>query len=278
MSQTSSVSFEFFPPKTDKGRENLRATRKQLAALQPEYYSVTFGAGGSTRDRTLEVVREIQSESNIDAAPHLSCIGSTRENISQLLDEYQAAGIHRIVSLRGDMPEGMQDAGEFHYANELIGFIRETTGDHFHIEVAAYPEMHPEASDAASDLRNFRQKVEAGANGAITQYFFNMDAYRYFVDACRKQSIDIPIVPGIMPITNYHQLANFSSICGAEIPRWLEKKLLVYGDDLESIRSFGIDFISEMCQQLLDEGAPGLHFYTLNKSEASLAICKNLGL
>ena len=278
MSQAPSISFEFFPPKTDKGRENLKLAREQLAALQPEYFSVTFGAGGSTREHTLEVVREIQSESDVDAAPHLSCIGSTRQNITQLLDQYQAAGIHRIVSLRGDIPEGMQDTGEFHYANELISYIRETTGDHFHIEVAAYPEMHPEAPDAVTDLHNFRTKVEAGANGAITQYFYNIDAYLYFVDACRKHSIDLPIVPGIMPITNYKQLANFSAVCGAEIPRWLEKKLQAYGEDLESIRSFGIDFISEMCQRLIDQGAPGLHFYTLNKSEASLAICKNLGV
>jgi len=195
MSQAPSISFEFFPPKTDKGRENLRETRKQLAALNPEYFSVTFGAGGSTREHTPDVVREIQSESGIDAAPHLSCIGSTRDNITRLLNDYRSANIHRIVSLRGDIPEGMQDTGEFHYANELISFIRETTGDHFHIEVAAYPEMHPEAPDAVTDLHNFRNKAEAGANGAITQYFYNIDAYLYFVDACQKHSISLPIVP-----------------------------------------------------------------------------------
>ncbi|MCW8963181.1 MAG: methylenetetrahydrofolate reductase [NAD(P)H] [Gammaproteobacteria bacterium] len=278
MTRSPSISFEFFPPKTDKGRENLKATREQLAALNPEYFSVTFGAGGSTREHTLEIVREIQAESRVDAAPHLSCIGSTRENIQQLLNEYQSAGIHRLVSLRGDIPEGMQDTGEFHYANELISFIRETTGDQFHIEVAAYPEMHPEADNATADLNNFKRKVESGANGAITQYFYNADAYFYFIDACQKLGINIPIVPGIMPITNYKQLASFSSACGAEIPRWMSNKLQEYGDDLESIRTFGIDFTAGMCQRLLDQGAPGLHFYTLNKSEASLAIYQQLNL
>jgi len=278
MTRSPAISFEFFPPKTDKGRENLKATRKQLAELNPEYFSVTFGAGGSTRNLTLETVIEIQTESRVDAAPHLSCIGSTRENILQLLTEYQSAGIHRIVSLRGDIPEGMTDMGEFHFANELVAYIRETTGDQFHIEVAAYPEMHPEASSATADLENFKRKVESGANGAITQYFYNIDAYFYFIDACQKIAVDIPIVPGIMPITNYQQLANFSTICGAQIPRWLDKKLQNYGDDLESIRAFGIEFVTEMCQRLLDQGVPGLHFYTLNKSEAPIAIYRELNL
>lgn len=276
MTQLPRISFEFFPPKTDKGRENLKNTRKQLAELNPEYFSVTFGAGGSTQNYTLGTIKEIQAESRVDAAPHLSCIGSTRENIHQLLTEYQSAGIHRIVSLRGDIPEGMADTGEFHFANELIDYIRETTGDHFHIEVAAYPEVHPEASNAIADLENFKRKVESGANGAITQYFYNVDAYFYFIDACEKIGVNLPIVPGIMPITNYQQLANFSSLCGAQIPRWLDKKLQSYGDDLESIRSFGLEFVTEMCQRLLDQGAPGLHFYTLNKSEASIAIYREL--
>lgn len=276
MTQLPRISFEFFPPKTDKGRENLKNTRKQLAELNPEYFSVTFGAGGSTQNYTLDTIKEIQAESRVDAAPHLSCIGSTRENIHQLLTEYQSAGIHRIVSLRGDIPEGMADTGEFHFANELIDYIRETTGDHFHIEVAAYPEVHPEASNAIADLENFKRKVESGANGAITQYFYNVDAYFYFIDACEKIGVNLPIVPGIMPITNYQQLANFSAICGAQIPRWLDKKLQSYGDDLESIRSFGLEFVTEMCQRLLDQGAPGLHFYTLNKSEASVAIYREL--
>jgi methylenetetrahydrofolate reductase (NADPH) len=278
MTQLPRISFEFFPPKTDKGRENLKNTRKQLAELNPEYFSVTFGAGGSTQSYTLDTIKEIQAESRVDAAPHLSCIGSTRENIHQLLTEYQSTGIHRIVSLRGDIPEGMTDTGEFHFANELIGYIRETTGDHFHIEVAAYPEVHPEATSAITDLENFKRKVESGANGAITQYFYNIDAYFYFVDACEKIGVNLPIVPGIMPITNYQQLSSFSSVCGAQIPRWLDKKLQSYGNDLESIRSFGLEFVTDMCQRLLDQGAPGLHFYTLNKSEASIAIYRELNL
>ena len=278
MSRSVPISFEFFPPQTDKGRENLKQTRQDLAALKPEYFSVTFGAGGSTRDRTLETIKEIQSEARVDAAPHLSCIGSTRENISSLLDQYQAAGVKRIVGLRGDLPEDLHEPGEFHYANELISYIRETTGDHFHIEVAAYPETHPEASSAQTDLENFKRKVEAGANGAITQYFYNIDAYMNFVDNCNRTGIEIPIVPGIMPITNYQQLARFSAGCGAEIPRWLDRKLQDYGDDLESIKAYGIEFISKMCQHLLDQGVPGLHFYTLNRSEASVAICRQLSL
>jgi len=278
MTQSPKISFEFFPPKTDEGRENLKNTRNQLAELNPEYFSVTFGAGGSTRNHTLETIKEIRAESRVDAAPHLSCIGSTRENIHQLLTEYQSAGVKRIVGLRGDIPEGMTDTGEFHFANELISYIRETTGDHFHIEVAAYPEMHPESNDSLTDLENFKRKVDSGANGAITQYFYNADAYFYFVEACQKMGINIPIVPGIMPITNYRQLANFSNVCGAQIPRWLDNNLQSYGDDLASIRSFGIDFVTEMCQRLLDNGAPGLHFYTLNKSEASIAIIRELNL
>ena len=278
MSRSVPISFVIFPPQTDKGRENLKQTRQDLAALKPEYFSVTFGAGGSTRDRTLETIKEIQAEACVDAAPHLSCIGSTRENISSLLDQYQAAGVKRIVGLRGDLPEDLHEPGEFHYANELISYIRETTGDHFHIEVAAYPETHPEASSAQTDLENFKRKVESGANGAITQYFYNIDAYMNFVDNCNRTGIEIPIVPGIMPITNYQQLARFSAGCGAEIHRWLDRKLQDYGDDLESIKAYGIEFISQMCQHLLDQGVPGLHFYTLNRSEASVAICHQLSL
>jgi methylenetetrahydrofolate reductase (NADPH) len=278
MTRSPAISFEFFPPKTDKGRENLQITRDKLSALNPEYFSVTFGAGGSTREHTLDIVREIQTQSHVDAAPHLSCIGSTHENISQLLEQYMSADIHRIVALRGDIPQGMQDTGEFHYANELISYIRKTTGDHFHIEVAAYPEMHPEAASATADLEHFHQKVQAGANGAITQYFYNIDAYFYFIDACRKRDITIPIVPGIMPITNYKQLAGFSAACGAEIPRWLDRKLQGYGDDLDSIRSFGVDFTTDMCQRLLNHGAPGLHFYTLNKSDSCIKIYNQLSL
>jgi methylenetetrahydrofolate reductase (NADPH) len=278
MTQNVPISFEIFPPQTEKGRENLKRARLELAALNPEYYSVTFGAGGSTRDRTLEIVKEIQRESSIEAAPHLTCIGSTRENITQLLDEYATAGITRIVSLRGDIPEGMSDTGEFHYANELITFIRETTGSRFIIEIAAYPETHPEAVSARSDLDNFKRKVEAGADGAITQYFFNADAYFNFSDQCADMGITIPIVPGIMPVTNYEQLARFSAACGAEIPRWLGYKLQEYEDDLESLRDFGIEFTTRLCERLLEQQVPGLHFYTLNKSAASIQICKNLGL
>ena len=272
------ISFEIFPPQTEKGRENLKRARLELAALNPEYYSVTFGAGGSTRDRTQDIVKEIQGESSIEAAPHLTCIGSTRENIAQLLDEYAAAGIKRIVSLRGDIPEGMSDTGEFHYANELIAFIRETTGSQFIIEIAAYPETHPEAVSARADLDNFKRKAEAGADGAITQYFFNTDAYFNFIDECADMGITIPIVPGIMPVTNYEQLARFSAACGAEIPRWLGYKLQGYGDDLDSLRDFGIEFTTRLCERLLDQQVPGLHFYTLNKSAASIQICNNLGI
>lgn len=272
------VSFEFFPPQTDKGRENLNNTRAALSALHPEYFSVTFGAGGSTRDRTLETVIEIQNESDIDAAPHLSCIGSTRANIQQLLDSYQQHNVKRIVALRGDIPSGMAELGEFRYANELIAFIRQTTGDHFSIEVAAYPEKHPQASSAKKDLHNFKNKVAEGANGAITQYFYNIDAYFNFVDECSRVGIDIPIVPGIMPITNYEQLARFSSACGAEIPQWLANKLRDYGDDMDAIRDFGIDFITAMCERLIDQNVPGLHFYTLNKADASVKICQQLDI
>ena len=271
-------SFEFFPPKTDEGAEKLRATRKQLAKLKPRFFSVTFGAGGSTRERTFDTVCEIQRDSGIEAAPHLSCVGSTRDNIREILELYRSQNIRHIVALRGDLPSGMGRAGEFRYANELVTFIREETGDHFHIEVAAYPEVHPQAPGAARDLDNFKRKVDAGADSAITQYFFNADAYFSFVLECEKRAIDLPIVPGIMPITNYTQLARFSEMCGAEIPRWIRKRLEDFGDDREAIRAFGEEVVTQMCRRLLDDGAPGLHFYTMNQAGPTTAIWNNLGL
>ncbi|GMQ83953.1 MAG: methylenetetrahydrofolate reductase [NAD(P)H] [Gammaproteobacteria bacterium] len=271
-------SFEFFPPKTDEGVAKLRVTRDELAKLKPRFFSVTFGAGGSTRERTFDTVSEIQQDSGIEAAPHLSCVGSTKESIREILDLYRKDNIHHIVALRGDLPSGMGQPGEFRYANELVAFIRAETGDHFHIEVAAYPEFHPQASSADADLDNFKRKVETGADSAITQYFYNPYAYYNFVEQCEKRAINLPIVPGIMPITNYTQLARFSDMCGAEIPRWMRKRLEAYGDDRASIRAFGEDVITEMCQALLDAGAPGLHFYTMNQAAPSTAIWNNLGL
>ncbi len=270
-------SFEFFPPKTPEGVEKLRATRKQLAQLRPEFFSVTFGAGGSTRDRTLETVLEIQGE-GLAAAPHLSCIGSTKENIREILATYQAHGIRHIVALRGDLPSGMADPGEFRYANELVEFIRKETGDWFHIEVAAYPEFHPQARSAQDDLLAFKRKCDAGANAAITQYFYNADAYFRFVDDCDALGVKIPVVPGIMPITNSTQLMRFSDACGAEIPRWIRKRLEGMGDDLDAIRAFGLDVVTDLCDRLLQGGAPGLHFYTLNQAGASSTIWQRLGL
>ncbi|MEW6118696.1 MAG: methylenetetrahydrofolate reductase [NAD(P)H] [Pseudomonadota bacterium] len=270
-------SFEFFPPKTAEGAEKLRATREQLAQLKPKFFSVTFGAGGSTRDRTLETVREIQA-SGSEAAPHLSCIGSTRENIREILDAYKSQGIRHLVALRGDLPSGTLDAGEFNYANELVSFIRKETSDWFEIEVAAYPEIHPQARSWKDDLANFKRKVDAGADSAITQYFFNADAYFRFVEETRAMGVGIPVVPGIMPIGNYMQLARFSDACGAEIPRWLRKKLESYGDDLVSIRAFGLDVVTELCDRLLAGGAPGLHFYTMNQAGPSTTIWQRLGL
>ena len=270
-------SFEFFPPKTSEGAEKLVKVRNTLAELNPKYFSVTFGAGGSTQQGTIDTVTSIK-EAGFNAAPHLSCVGSTKENIREILKGYKDKGIDRIVALRGDMPSGTQDIGEFHYANELVEFIRNETNDHFHIEVAAYPEFHPQSNSAKDDLNNFKRKMEAGANSAITQYFFNPDAYFRFVDDCENLGITAPIVPGIMPITNYVQLARFSDMCGAEIPRWIRKRLESYGDDKDSIKAFGEDVISEMCHQLLEAGAPGLHFYTMNVTKPTLAIWKNLGL
>ena len=271
-------SFEFFPPKTDKGAENLRAVRTQLATLKPRFFSVTYGAGGSTQANTLNTVLEIQRDSGIEAAPHLSCVGSSAEQIRETLDTYRSNGIKHIVALRGDLPSGSRDLGEFRYANELVAFIRKETGDDFHIEVAAYPEMHPQASNLKVDIDNFVRKVNAGANSAITQYFFNADAYWHFVDECVKKGVEIPIVPGIMPITNYTQLARFSDMCGAEIPRWLRKQLETYGDDTDAITKFGEEFISLLAVNLLETGAPGLHFYTMNRVEPTMSIWKNIGL
>lgn len=270
-------SLEFFPPKTAEGMEKLRETRRQLAQLKPKFFSVTFGAGGSTQERTLETVLEIQAE-GLSAAPHLSCVGSTRENIRTILDTYRNNGIRHIVALRGDLPSGMAAAGEFRYANELVAFIRQETGDWFDIEVAAYPEMHPQARNYREDLTNFKRKVDAGANAAITQYFYNVDAYFNFVDDCQELGIATPIVPGIMPISNFSQLSRFSAMCGAEIPRWMARKMESYLDDTASIRAFGLDFVTGMCEELLAGGAPGLHFYTLNQAGLTSTIWQRLGL
>ena len=270
-------SFEFFPPQTPEGVEKLAATRRQLAPLKPEFFSVTFGAGGSTQDRTLETIRQIKAE-GYSAAPHLSCVGSTRDNISAMLNSYRDMGIKRIVALRGDLPSGMASIGEFQYANELVSFIRAQTGDQFHIEVAAYPEFHPQARSAQDDILNFKRKVSAGADSAITQYFYNADAYFRFVEACRKLGVTVPIVPGIMPIVKFVQLARFSDACGAEIPRWMRKTLESYGDDNASVQAFGLDVVTQLCEKLLAGGAPGLHFYTLNQAAPSLAIWQRLGL
>jgi methylenetetrahydrofolate reductase (NADPH) len=270
------ISFEFFPPQTPEGAEKLTAARKILATLKPEFFSVTFGAGGSTQDRTIETIQRIHREGH-QAAPHLSCVGSTRDNIRALLFTYKDLGIRRIVALRGDLPSGMGSIGEFQYANELVSFIRAQTGDHFHIEVAAYPEFHPQANSAREDMLNFKRKIHAGANSAITQYFFNADAYFRFVDECRKLGVTAPIVPGIMPILKYSQLARFSDMCGAEIPRWMRKTMEGYGDDVESVQNFGRDAVTKLCEKLIAGGAPGLHFYTLNQASASVDILHRLG-
>jgi methylenetetrahydrofolate reductase (NADPH) len=277
MNASPVISFEFFPPKTAEGVAKLREARTQLAQLQPKFFSVTFGAGGSTRDRTMETVFEIQSE-GFDAAPHISCVSSSRGDIGTLLDEYRARGIRRLVALRGDLPSGEVSAGDFRYANELVAFIREQSGDWFDIEVAAYPEFHPEAHSPSADLQHFKRKVDAGANAAITQYFYNVDAYFNFMDQCGAMGIDIPVVPGVMPIYNYTQLARFSGVCGAEIPRWLRLRLQDYSDDLPSLRALGTDVVTDLCEQLLAGGAPGLHFYTLNQAGIISTIAQRLGL
>jgi methylenetetrahydrofolate reductase (NADPH) len=266
---TIDVSFEFFPPNTPEGAAKLRAVRETLAGANPEYFSVTYGAGGATRDKTLATVFEIADEGRT-VAPHLSCVGSTRESIRELLATYRARGIRRLVALRGDLPSGMVNHGDLRYANELVEFIRAETGDWFRIEVAAYPEMHPQAASPAADLDAFVAKVRAGADSAITQYFFNADAYFRFRDEAVARGVHVPIVPGIMPITNYTQLARFSESCGAEIPRWVRVKLASFGDDRESIRAFGFDVVSALCRRLLAGGAPSLHFYTLNQAQPAL--------
>jgi len=270
-------SFEFFPPKTPQGAEKLRLVREKLGVLKPRYFSVTFGAGGSTQQGTFDTVAEIR-QAGFEAAPHMSCIGSTRENVLSILQSYKEQNIKRIVTLRGDMPSGMLEIGEFRHANELVTFIREQFGDHFHIEVAAYPEIHPQALSAEQDLQNFKRKVEAGANSAITQYFFNPDAYFRFVDDCERMQLNIPILPGIMPITNHTQLARFSDMCGAEIPRWIRKRLEGFGDDRDAIKAFGEDVVTDLCHQLLEAGAPGIHFYTMNQAAPTMALWENLGL
>ncbi|MDC7825674.1 methylenetetrahydrofolate reductase [NAD(P)H] [Pseudomonas sp. BLCC-B13] len=279
MSQERRYSFEFFPTKTEAGHEKLMGVARQLASYNPDFFSCTYGAGGSTRDRTLNTVLQLDGDVGVPTAPHLSCVGDSKDELRSLLSQYKNSGIKRIVALRGDLPSGMGMAsGELRYANELVEFIRSETGDHFHIEVAAYPEVHPQARSYEDDLQNFVRKCRAGANSAITQYFFSADCYFYFVERVRKLGVDLPIVPGIMPITNYSKLARFSDACGAEIPRWVRKQLEAYGDDLESIQAFGEQVVTEMCERLLQGGAPGLHFYTLNQADASLAIWNNLKL
>jgi methylenetetrahydrofolate reductase (NADPH) len=269
------ISIEFFPPKTPEGADKLRIARRKLAELDPKYFSVTFGAGGTTQHGTLSTVLEIQAEGHA-AAPHLSCVGATRESMRAILAEFQDHGIRRLVALRGDLPSGYGGAGELRYANELIEFVRAETGAWFHIEVAAYPEMHPQARSPQDDLQNFVRKVQAGANSAITQYFYNPDAYFQFVDNVRKLGVDIPIVAGIMPITNFTQLMRFSDMCGAEIPRWIRLKLASFGDDSASIKAFGLDVVSSLCERLIAGGAPGLHFYSMNQAAATTAIWERL--
>ncbi|MDY0329987.1 MAG: methylenetetrahydrofolate reductase [NAD(P)H] [Thiomonas sp.] len=276
VSPRPSISFEFFPPKTPEGADKLRAVRLRLYARRPEFCSVTFGAGGSTQEGTLQTVRDILAE-GVDAAPHLSCIGASRDSVRAHLQSFRAAGVRRIVALRGDLPSGYGMGGEFHHARDLVAFIRDETGNAFHIEVAAYPEMHPQARSPQDDMRHFADKVRAGANSAITQYFFNAAAYRRFVDDVRALGLDVPVVPGIMPITNSSQLLRFSEVCGAEIPRWIRLRLQSYGDDRESIRAFGREVVSSLCEELIASGAPGLHFYTLNQAEATLAVLDDLG-
>ncbi len=270
-------SFEFFPPNTDEGAEKLALTASELALLKPKFFSVTYGAGGSTQARTLKAVLDLRAAGHA-AAPHISCIGSTRAGLHDTLQQYKDNGIQHVVALRGDLPSGTASAGELHYANELVAFIRAEFGNHFHIDVAAYPEYHPQAKSARDDLDNFKRKVDAGGHSAITQYFYNADSYYHFIEQCEKMGITIPVVPGIMPIGRFSQLARFSDACGAEIPRWVRKKLEGYGDDTGSIRAFGLDVVTRLCEDLLKAGAPGLHFYTMNQSGLTTAIWKRLGL
>jgi len=276
VSAARNFSFEFFPPKTAAGKDKLRACWRQLAELKPRFFSVTFGAGGSTREGTLDTVLAIRAEGH-EAAPHLSCVASTRAEIAGQLERYRERGIRHLVALRGDVPSGIASSGEFRHADELVAFIRETTGDWFTIDVACYPEFHPQTRKADDEIRNFKKKVDAGANAAITQYFYNADAYFRFVDDCRMAGIAVPIVAGVMPITNFSQLARFSDACGAEIPHWIRFKLESFHDDSASIRAFGLDVVTAMCERLLAGGAPGLHFYTLNQATLSTEIFKRLG-
>ena len=270
------ISLEFFPPKTEEGAVKLRAVRQKLYALKPEFCSVTFGAGGSTQEGTLTAVKEIMAE-GCPAAPHLSCIGQSHESIRERLAAYAAAGVKRIVALRGDLPSGYGLGGEFRYASDLVAFIRSETGRQFQLEVAAYPEVHPQSKSPEADLAAFLAKVEAGADSGITQYFFNADAYLRYVDELRKRGVQVPVVPGIMPITSSTQLLRFSDACGAEIPRWIRLRLQAFGDDSESIKAFGLDVVTALCERLRAEGVPGIHFYTMNQSVATLEICRRLG-
>lgn len=273
------ISFEFFPPKTDDGLSKLVETSKVLHQFAPAYFSVTYGAGGSTRERTVLTVETLQSNIKQTIVPHLSCVGATKEVIAALLERYQARGIKKIIALRGDLPSGDASmSGDFRYASELVSFIRKQTGDYFNIEVAVYPECHPQSDDAEMDLRYFKQKINAGANGAITQYFYNANAYYWLLENCKRQNITVPITPGIMPIMNFKQLCRFSDNCGAEIPRWMKKQMMSYADDRESIQQFGIEIVTRMCEELISLGAPGLHFYTLNKHDLVTQILKNLNV
>ncbi len=278
MAGNKNLSFEFFPPRNEEGQTKLTETAKDLSQLDPEFYSVTYGAGGSSQNKTLETVLQTKSATQRNAAPHLTCVGSSKQGITEILDEYQNHGIDHLVCLRGDIPSGLMHPGEFLHASELVNFIREHSGDHFTIDVACYPEPHPESSSPDEDIVHFINKAKAGANSAITQYFYNVDAYLYFLDKVQSQGLDIPIVPGIMPITNYKGLMRFSAACGAEIPRWIQLRLEAYQNDKESLAMFGEDVVTSLCQQLIDNDVPGLHFYTMNKSEPTLNICNNLDL
>lgn len=272
----TAISFEFYPPKTDDQRAQLDRTAAKLKVHTPEYVSCTFGAGGSTLSYTSETVRHLNQHHGLQAAPHLSCVGGTREEIRELLKLYRAIGVKRLVALRGDLPSGMGFPGDLRYASELIAFIRAEHGDAFRIEVGAYPETHPQASDALADLRHFKTKIDAGADAAITQYFYNADAYFHFVDAARKLGVDVPIIPGVMPISNFSQLRRFSEQCGAEIPRWISKRMQAFGDDVESVRDFGADVVATLCERLISGGAPSLHFYTLNLAKPTHAVLQRL--
>lgn len=272
----SAVSFEFYPPKTEEQRQQLHRVAHQLTAWQPEYVSVTFGAGGSTLSYTPETVQDLRRQHHLDAAPHVSCVGGTRAELGELLETYRAQGCQRLVALRGDLPSGMAKTGDFRYASELVEFIRQRHGDFFRIEVAAYPEIHPQSADAHADIRHFVHKVKSGADSAITQYFYNADAYFRFVDDVRAQGVEVPIVPGIMPIANFTQLRRFSEMCGAEIPRWMQRRLSAYGDDVKSLRAFASEVVAQLCRRLIEGGAPGLHFYTLNLARPSIAVLEQL--